>query len=74
MDQQEPIEFNFSSTCCTSVELIFGATQPYNEHDEFLERSRVEETEDRVYKFEIVHENGLDYGPHMMVNGKPVYR
>ena len=34
----------------------------------------MEEAEDRVYEFEIVHENGLDYGAHMMVNGKPVYR
>ena len=29
---------------------------------------------DMVFEFEIVHENGLDYGAHMMVNGKPVYR
>ena len=79
---------HFSSGCCVNLKLTLGQ-EPIDSinpdlqslldvQTNWAERVPFEGTEtpsgDRVFEFEIVHENGLDYGAHMMVNGKPVYR
>ena len=77
-----------SSACCVNLKLTLGQEpidginpdlySVLDGYNNWVERVPFEGTEtasgDRVFEFEIVHENGLDYGAHMMVNGKPVYR